>query len=202
MKPSHSTVWRLLPLLLLVLFAATGCPWDPETTKPIVQSKYLAQSSPENVLANLKTAYTERNYDEYARLFHKDYVFVFNPDDVSDPENPTPDSWSRDEELQSARGLFEDETVERIDLTFNQGDPDVWNDIEEGGLKVRLDGVYVTVSTRNEQGEPLYLVVQGAVHWFYFFEDAARLASDGKPISEIRLWEDSPIGGKIASARD
>ncbi len=201
MTQTLPTAWRFVPLAAVMLFLGTGCPWDPEVTKPIPQSKYLAQSSPANVLANLKTAYEERNYDEYAKLFHQEYVFLFNPDDVQG-DNPTPDSWTRVEELQSAQGLFEDETVERIQLTFNQGDPEAWSDIPPGGLKVRMDGVFLTVTTRNEQGEPLYLVVQGATHWFYFFEDEARPASDGKPVSEIRLWEDSPIGGKLAASGD
>ncbi len=177
----------------LLAASITGCS-DDKKTNPPPDSHYLAATSPENLLANLKTAYEERNLGEYTKLFHEDFEFVFNPEDVQNPWNPTPSTWARTEELLSAQSIFADSLVERIQLTFNQGDPEEWTEFAPGGLKVRMDGVFLTVTTRNSEGEPLYLVVQGATHWFYFLQDS------GSSTWRIRRWEDSPIGGKGADA--
>ena len=173
----------------LLAASITGCS-DDKKTNPPPDSHYLAATSPENLLANLKTAYEERNLGEYTKLFHEEFEFVFNPDDVQG-DNPTPDTWARTEELLSAQNMFADATVERIQLTFNQDDPEEWTELAPGGLKVRMDGTFLTVTTRNSEGEPLYLVVQGATHWFYFLQDS------GSSTWRIRRWEDSPIGGKV-----
>lgn len=188
---------RLACLLLFALLLAPGllpgCDDDKATNPP--PAGYPAATSPSLCLANLKDAYEERKGDEYTRLFHDDFVFVFNPDDVSNPNHPTPATWGVASELQAARNMFADSTVERIDLSFNVGNSTAWTEVSPEGLKVRVDGAYITVSTRNEQGEPLYLVVQGAVQWFYFVPDPS--SGGGTRVWEIREWEDSPIGGKV-----
>lgn len=197
----HFARLHLVPLRLafpLVLAAAglavtlAGCGDDKKTNPP--PAGYPAATSPSICLENLRDAYQAEDYAEYARLFDNDFVFLFRSDDVSDPDNPTPPSWSRDEELQSASKMFADSTVDRIDLSWSLGDSTTWTDLSPEGLKVRANGVYLAVSTRNEQGEPLYLVVQGAVHIFYFLPESP--SSGGARLWKIRLWEDSPIGGK------
>lgn len=193
----HAHTLRLASLLVVTLLLVPaflpGCDDDKVANPP--PAGYAAATSPSLCLANLRDAYEEQKGDEYARLFDDDFVFVFNPDDVSDPENPTPATWGLASELQSARNLFADSTVERIDLSWNVGDSTAWSEVSPDGLKVRLDGVYLTVSTRNEQGEPLYLVVQGAVQWFYFVPDPS--TGGGTRVWKVREWEDSPIGGKV-----
>jgi hypothetical protein len=72
---------------LLLAAAFCGCTDDKKLVPPPQPSKYLEQSSPANVLANLRTAYEERDCAEYAKLVDPEFVFVFNPEDANDPKS-------------------------------------------------------------------------------------------------------------------
>lgn len=195
MKRQGAWVLLVLPLFLGLL---PGCPWSPEKTvkPPDVVSKYLAQSSPGNVMENLRTAYMERNLDEYKKLFAADFTFVFAPADATDPDNPTPTQWSGAEEFTSTENMFRDDLVEKIELEYGSlgvAEPDSAN-WGAGAWKMKIDGVNLAVRTRNEQNEPLTYLVPGTTEVFFFREDKNTPASDGRPTWFIFRWEDQPIG--------
>lgn len=182
-----------LPLAAVMLLGLSGCPFSPEKDKlppAPVPSDYLPQSSAVNVLENLKTSYVKREYLEYENLFAPDYIFVFNPADVDDPINPTPQQWARADEMDSARNLFSNDRVEQITLNWSPGQLTA---DDTYGWKIRVDDVLLDVQTRNELNEVWILQVKGATHVFYFREESTQ-ASDGKALWNCTRWEDSPIG--------
>jgi hypothetical protein len=198
-QSTRSLVLVVLPLAAVWLATLTGCPFSPKNNPippPPPLSDYLEQSSAAYVLANLRTAYEKKNFDEYDKLFSPDYVFVFNPADVGDPENPTPQQWFRADEMDSARNLFSNDRVEYITLNWNPGEAEPSDEVIQGSWKVRVDAVNLDVHTRNENNEVWIYEVKGAVHVFYFREDpSVTFPASGKHKWYCIRWDDSPIGG-------
>jgi len=204
MKPIYARVLWILPAFA-ILATLTGCPWDPDkkVTPPIVVPEYLPQTTPANILANLEQAYKTQNFDEYEKLFSKDYIFVFNPADVGG-QDPTPPQWQRADEVDAARNMFDDETVTSIELSWSPGDPESAADRFDAFpecLKVRVDNIELRVETRPpDLEEPLILKVTGASHIFYFKEgravdgEAYTYPDTGDKRWYCFMWEDSPIG--------
>jgi hypothetical protein len=193
MTTGQQRVSAFLPLAAFLLAGLCGCPFSPKNNPippPPPITKYLEQSSAENVLANLRTAYEDREYLEYEKLFSRDYIFVFNPEDVGDEDNPTPAQWPREDEMDSARNLFADDRVELITLDWSPGALETH---ETYGWKVRVDEVNLNVNTRNENGDLWIYQVRGSYQIFYFREEDATLPS-GRKKWTCTLWEDSPLG--------
>ena len=184
----------LLFSILLIPFAVmwvcgSACDDDKKVTPPEV-SDYLDQSSAVNVLENLKTAYVKREYAQYEKLFSADFIFVFNPADVDDPINPTPQQWARADEMDATRNLLTHDHVEGISLNWSPGQLTA---DDTYGWKIRVDDVLLDVQTRNELGEVWILQVKGATHRFYFREES-NLTPAGRKKWVCTRWEDSPIG--------
>lgn len=208
MKRNRARALWILPAAAvcsaICLTMLTGCPWDPPTKIDpiIVPDEYLPQTDPDGILANLKMAYTKENYDQYAKLFSQDYIFVFNPADVNG-DDPTPVQWARQPELDAAKNMFDDEKVTQITLTWNPGTPESAADKFPAFpecLRVRVDDITLRVETRPpDLAEPLIYLVQGAYHYFYFKEGKGAEAgvdpTNSLPIWYLFQWEDSPIGG-------
>ena len=187
---------------LLAIGFLAGCPWSPKPDHKIihVESNYLPQTSPENVIANLQTAYGERKIDEYRKLFTDDFIFVFNPADPVDPNHPSPPQWGLVDELDVTENMFADELVTKIELSsYNFGVPERVDSVEyrPRAWKVRVDHTNLQVYTRKEDGTLLTLLVDGATEMFFFVEDPTKPSPvDGRPTWYIFRWEDQPIGTK------
>ena len=208
MMTKHVRTVGLLALAALSVSVFAGCPWSPDkiTTKPPIETKYKPQTSLQNVLANLEVAYQDKDYPEYEKLFASNYIFVFNPADVADDDNPTPSQWARAEELDSAKKLFESDTVDDISLNWSIGDPTSAEDeypASPGCLVSRVDEVNLDVVTRRDDTIWIYKV-QGATHFFYCKPDTTQIETSSGPMDkwEIFVWKDSPIGdGKAVAAK-
>ena len=104
-------LWMLL--LLPLVLGLVGCPFSPEKKggnddEPDV-SEYKALITIPNVLYNLKLAYEELNYDEYAKLLDPSFRFRFDPRDVG-PDQPWQElEWGIGEELDAHRHMFDGE---------------------------------------------------------------------------------------------
>jgi hypothetical protein len=194
-----SPVPRVVPVLRVLLCAALlgsflgGCDEKQKVTPPPPPGiEYIEQSSALNVLANFKTAYEERDYAGYERLFASEYIFVFNPLDLGDPDNPSPAQWSRADEMSSAENLLEkDDAVEAITLSWSVGDVQADDD---SGWKIRVDEVNLSVNTRDEQGQLWIYQAKGSYQVFYFREEPTNPTPSGKKRWTITKWEDSPVG--------
>lgn len=79
---------------------------------------YLRQTSPENVLANLQTAYKARDIEGYSALLSDDYHFYF--DDGTRQRESLPEFWLKQEDPGCTALLFDSPEVSdiRIHLTF------------------------------------------------------------------------------------
>jgi hypothetical protein len=196
----------LLVISFLAIGFLAGCPWSPKPdTKLIpVESNYLPQTSPENVIANLQTAYAERKIDEYKKLFSDDFTFVFNPADPIDPNHPSPPQWGLADELDVTENMFADELVTKIDFSsYVLGVPAQLdsNDYRPRAWKVRVDQANLQVYTRKPDGTLLTLLVDGATEVFFFVEEPTKPSPvDGRPTWYIFRWEDQPIGTKATPA--
>jgi hypothetical protein len=178
----------------LLMLAASGCKDDKKITPPPPPSDYLEQSSAANVLTNLKTACTKRNDAEFEKLFAPDYVFLFNPYDVNDPENPTPAQWNRADELDAAHDLFTNADVDTIQIAWSLGQAEPTDTIPNG-WRVRADAVNLDVYWRNENHELWIFQVRGSYQDFYLREDPNVILPGGAHRWLLVRWDDGPIGG-------
>jgi hypothetical protein len=193
MTSRQTRVLAFLPLAAVMLMGLSGCPFSPKSTDitpPPPPSKYVEQSSAANVLANLQTAYEFKEFLEYDKLFSGDYIFVFNPADAGDPNDPTPQQWQRADEMDATRNMFGNDRVETITLSWSVGELETHDTY---GWKVRVDEVNLNVNTRNLENELWIYQVKGDTHVFYFREEDVTLPS-GKNKWTCTRWEDSPIG--------
>jgi hypothetical protein len=189
---------RLPPLILvLVFFLVAGCGDDKKATEPD-GSPYLARTSIENVMANLRTAYEEQNLGEYESLFDQDqFIFVFSPADVGG-QAPLPPSWGWAEERASAGNMFADTLVKKIELAFTFETP---RPVEEGDdppvdatHTTHLTSLDLIVTMENpDTGEQDIYVIQGDRHDFFFVQDPGE-TQDGQPVWKIVEWRDRSLG--------
>jgi hypothetical protein len=97
-----------LPFIVLALVAVTGCwnPFQPNVLGRGVSTPPPAPNTPSNVLLLFKWCYENRSQAEYRELFTADYRFAFAALDTNG--NAYRDQpWTRDDELESSRKLFE-----------------------------------------------------------------------------------------------
>ena len=192
-QPNRS--FALVAALLVAILA--GCGGGKAKLIPPDQPAnpdYLEQSSAVNLLANLRTSYEKREFPEYNNLFSQDYIFVFNPADVEDPFNPTPQQWARADEMDSAENLFANDRVDGITLNWSIGALAADDTYPGHPWKIRVDNVQLDIQTRAEDGTVWIYQVNGATHVYFFREAPAERASDGKTKWYCTRWEDSPIG--------
>jgi len=182
-----------LASVLLLPVALVGC--GDDATRPVVPSAYLAQSSPANVIENLRRAYMGRDLEGYRKLFSADFVFEFNPRDSGAMIDPTPVSWTLTEELASAERMFSSALVDSIDLRFPFLDPAVAHGDTQ---RVIMRALRLLVDTRTQDGAPLTFLVPDADATFYLLAYPQEQATDGQPLWRIVRWADQ----RIDAARD
>lgn len=105
--------------LLVCALAVGGCIFspqdDPEPTPPPV-IVYVWPDTREKLMKNFEQAYGEMNIEEYEKILHPDYKFIFTNNDI----------WERQDDIASTTNMFagrpgEDETglrngVQSIDV--------------------------------------------------------------------------------------
>jgi len=191
---------RLHLAAILCASLVLSCGKDEKSTEPILHySERLPQSSPANVLTELRTAYVDRDVDRYEKLFAPEFIFYFEHADVTNPNNPTPSSWGLSDECQSERHLFASSSVERTELSFVQDAAEPATGEMEGTSKVVVREIYLRVDIRMPDGSPLQQVVNSGLAEFYFKEYPGEAATDGAPIVRIVRWDDLGFGSLFRS---
>jgi hypothetical protein len=107
------------------VFALTlsGC-WNPFAPdegdqQDIPPAEYRVRLNPENVLHNIRTAYVDRNVNEYLDCLSEDFIFYPDERDVQDPELEIPPEWYKSNERIMHQNMFsENSNVEDISLTM------------------------------------------------------------------------------------
>lgn len=188
----------------LLLASGMGCGDDAKEgcgtpADPCPPGAYLELTSTTNLFVNLGRAYVERNSEQYARLFAEDFVFEFSPKDAANEE--TPRSWPRFDEMESARNLFADATVDRItlDLVVPTARPAVAADLlptTEGISVFEFDAVRLSVFTENEEGDFIELRVDGDPCVFFLRDDGDATAAKW----QVVRWRDEFYGALSPNA--
>lgn len=181
-----------------------GCGADVPNELGPVDQRLAAQgdtpsfstASPRSVLLALIRAYEARDVDAYSPLFAPQFVFEFAPEDVD--QGNTPASWPLNDELNAARNMFEDDHVELISLEFEipPARPAVESDnlpSIQGVWVIEVEGVYLSVLTHNELGEPLELQVVGDRATFFFRLGPLETGPNGNRRQwQLIRWRDDP----------
>lgn len=203
---NRAWVLLLVPLLVGLL----GCPFSPDKKDdpdPPPPSEFKSQVSITNVLYNLDLAYTEMDYDEYAKLLDPAFTFVFDPDDIGPEEPWQEETWGRGEELDSAENMFggqpniDNRAVDRIELDFVAGQPET-SPINDEWQMVILNAVDLALHTTDVgSGDQWLLQTPGNYFANIHFVTTDEIDSETDlPIINIVMWEDRPpdIGKFIA----
>jgi hypothetical protein len=121
MRPAFTVA--ALGLWLLATLTISGCPFMPpdNPVEPPPVESFRPRTSAENLLANLKTAYSQRDIAEYESLLTPDFAFYFTEQDQSNPD--IGDSWGRDYEIEAHASMFDGEFVHTLTLDFDMGTP-------------------------------------------------------------------------------
>lgn len=188
---------RLLavPFVAFLLFACSDDD-DPATpTECPANGPFVCQTSPDNVLHNLRVAYGSRSIGEYTKIFTEDFLFV--ADSVSVEENPDiPPSLDVESELQSARNLFSSDVVEQVTLSFDAATPVAAEESDElsrpfppGTVKV-IATVSLAVEIRDlTGGENNVFCVDDDIATFFLYPHPTQTL-DGSPVWYLFEWRD------------
>ena len=176
--------------LILIPLAWAGCHHQTQPA-PSQPGPYLPQDSPANCLANLRTAYVDRDSTQYNRLFSSDFVFVF-AEFGFDPLDPHPAQWGRADERTAAAHLFASDSVGTIALSWTLSDAvdsgteyvDTW--------KVLASAVNLRVDVE-QSGTARSYRTEGAYAAFYFKSYPSEQAANGRPLWRVWRWKDQPI---------
>lgn len=194
-RPARSLL--LIPLFLILL----ACPWDPPKKPPVIIEKdpYLPPTTITNVLENLRLSYTNRNDDEYAKLLHPAFTFVFDPRDIG-PDKPwQAETWGKGEELDSAKNMFGGQpnlhgrAVDSIELDFVVGQP-VTSPVNGAWQMVILTAVDLALHTTEvHSGDQWLLETPGNYEaYLHLIRTEEEFEDTGDMIWKIAMWEDKP----------
>lgn len=190
-----------------IALSLSGCLFSPDkdppkTDEPVV---FLPQTSPENVLENLITAYEQQNYDEYVKLFDETFFFAFDPVDVEKSGGDIPIEWGKDDDIRSTRNMFDEPLVEKVTLDFVIDDPEPATSADEqrhtfplGTMKVTASEVELQVDTRDpEGGENIIYEVSGDQAIFFLYPHPTEKV-DGLAKWYIVEWRDRKVNLLLA----
>ena len=191
----------LLGLVLVLLPACNDAASKPTDEEP---TGYPAATSITQLLENLKLAYEELNYEEYARLLHEDFTFVFDPRDVG-PGRPWEwenDTWGLIQDLESIRHMFGGEPnlkgqiVERIQVSFDAGTPQTSTEDPEWQM-VLLTAVDLEAHA-TEQATGDQWILQTTGNYEGLLHVVQTQAEGESMVWKIIRWEDLPPPGLLS----
>jgi hypothetical protein len=191
----------IAPIVILAVGFGWGCgnEWTLPTDE-IPESPFLPRSSPENLLANLKAAYADRNLAEYESLLALKlpaFTAVRSQGDQAQPGMPDEwSAWGRQTEIDIHRLMFDTTLVKTLTLDYTTGEPQrdamggMWS-IAVTNVNLRL---YGTIPGQEDQGLQ-ELKVEGGTSRFWFREESWNALGTGDKVWKIVMWEDRTPGG-------
>jgi len=193
LRRANAFPWRDVAAVAVIGLAfclfGTGCGDDIGIYRPPKnENPYLPQTSPENVLHNLATSYSMRDYAHFHPLIRDDFIFIFTPESEGGKGVPPDGIWGCADELQATQHMLDpyyvpeesEYKVKSIEMILALSSPLQETDLEgapRGTLKGRAElGMVVTLA----KGGSKLLVRSWPL--FYF-------APDGTSTSSAwRLW--------------
>ena len=114
----------------------------------------ISECAAESLFAALRSAYVRRDLDAYQQLLAPDFCFVFSPEDVRNPVDPTPPTWGLLDEITAHDHLFHDALVDRIELTFQLSAPVPSSEYFPRTWMVEMSQIDLRVYTHKHDGTP------------------------------------------------
>jgi len=204
------SVRAIAPAALALLLVA-GC-WNPFMPKVLgrgVSTPPPAPNTPSNTLLLFKWAYENRSQAEYRELFTADYRFAFAAADTNGNQYRG-DTWTRDDEIESSRKLFEGGDVTQpaasqitlvLDRNFkvqNDTRPDKYDPDRRKTITTQVNLTIQTIdgAATNVNGKATFFLVRG---------DSADIPPDlgfGPDANRwyIERWEDQTFAPTLAQA--
>jgi len=185
-------LWMIAALVMLAGFA-WGCGKDA-TCPNCRYPAYLPQTSPENVLHNLKESWEFREIDEYAKLLDPDFRFYFQQADI--PPGLPRDYWNRDEDSTGTGALFNAAT-EVTDIRLDLGAFTVEDSVrvdQPDVKRIRLTHAKLEVDHVNG----VTLLVLGDIQDMYFRKGNVAAGTDSTKWYLFEWWDQS--GGSLKPA--
>jgi hypothetical protein len=186
---------RIVAAVALVTLAAiAACDHDEGPMHHLAPWSFLARTTPQNLLHNLKQAYKERNIAEYESLLARDFTFILSEEDQAKPDMP--DNWGRAPEITIHSRMFDAEMVQTLTLDFVVGDV-VW-DATQGMYTVPIDNVnlFLYGSTPGHPTEVKEYRVSASRSKFWFRKNPWTTGAAHDSVWTIVMWEDNPTGSR------
>ncbi|MFC1572800.1 PKD domain-containing protein [Candidatus Eisenbacteria bacterium] len=163
--------------------------WSDSDTLEVVQRRFYARTTPQNLLINLKLAYDERNVSEYDSLLPPDFKFILAPDDQHLGEE-----FDRQDEISLHTNMFEADMVQELELDFQLGSLTLDEDrtTESDSLwTITITNVdlYLFGVTPQMPDTPQGYEMQDGMERFWFRKSGWSYL-DGNPIWKIAEWEE------------
>ena len=183
---------------VVILIAGLGWGCGNEWTLPpdeIPGSPFLPRSSPENLLANLKAAYADRNLAEYESLLARNdpaFIALLCPRDGGMPGWPDERyCWGSQTEIDIHELMFDTTFVKTLTLDYTIGERQwhgtihMWS-IPVADVNLRLCGIIP-----GREGEGVQeLKVEGATSQFWFRKEPWTVPGARDSVWTIVRWED------------
>jgi hypothetical protein len=169
------------PVLVSCLLLLSACSGDD--TEWFEEEPWLPQTTPENVLANLKRAYEERDVEAYAPLFADDFLFFFDPD--IRPGKGLPEFWNKAQDSTKVHELFSSPEIAAIQFDLGPDlDTEPVNEVgREHWLQIDVDlTMEIDLKPTPEYPEGMTYVVDGENTRLYIRK--GRRESDSSPESQ------------------
>jgi hypothetical protein len=200
-----------LSLAICLVIGLTGCPFSPDKddTKDPVVDPFKANTSPENLLLNLRQAYIDSDIEEFSDLLDVNYEFKFSEEDQGQPGTPL--GLTKDEEIAIHTNMFSD-MVDKLELEF-EFDPMslLFDDVATTVLTdsiFTLDVTSVQLTLKGRlPGQPDMTPVTwqldngSQIFWFHKMDPDGTMGDDaidsesGDPLWTIIGWEETTISG-------
>ncbi len=176
-------------LAAAALCLVAGCDNSTEPKRKDTGPAYLARTSPQNLLVNLKLACVNRDLAPYDSLLAAGFEFYFSAEDTSIAEK-----LNRSEEIAVHRNLCSSTKVESIALSFTLGDLTLDTDQPDpahpGQFLWTLTATNVDLRLQvTEDGATKTYEMQDGVEQFWFREESWTDAH-GNAIWAIVKWKE------------
>ncbi len=176
-------------LAALLLCLAAGCSSDDGPGPVPHDDPYEARTSPQNLIANLKTAYLLREVVPYDSLLATDFEFLFSEEDQMIGEKLT-----RTEEMTVHQNMFSSDAVQSITLSFTNGE--LTQDTGEPDPANPGQFLWTLIMTNADlmlrvlwDGQTTTYEMQDGIEQFWF-RQVPWTDSHGNPIWKIVKWRE------------
>ena len=206
-----------LALAAVLAGSLSGCIFSPSKDEPVPPAPDgPINDTPENTIARFIWAYENKKSQEYEGLFTGDFTFEFS--NSADPllANQWSTGWFRNDEVLSARNLFQggtnlagepQEAASSIDLILTRTQP---VDDTEGRdptkykvLSTPVDALIVVPPKPPATDPTQYVVTNNSHRLFLVRGDAAASLAESQPADTTRWyiwsWKDETVGISAAS---